>query len=102
MPSPKYGTVTTAVARTVERLRKGEVQFRNDKGGTVSVGIGRKSFSDDALTQNVTAFLKALMQLRPKGVAGSGTAGYIERVTVSTTQGKGYPLSGAAVQSVTR
>lgn len=102
MPSPKFGTVTSAVGSTVERLRKGEVQFRNDKGGTVSVGIGRKSFSDGALTQNVAAFLRAVLQLRPKAVSGTGAQGYIERVTVSTTQGKGFPLSGTAVQSVTK
>jgi large subunit ribosomal protein L1 len=93
MPNPKFGTVTTRVAETVSELRKGKVQFRNDKGGTVSASIGRKSFSDSQLTDNFFTFVQAVMNLRPKGLSGNDITGYVERVSVSTTQGKGLPVS---------
>lgn len=93
MPNPKFGTVTTQVADTVSELRRGKVQFRNDKGGTLSASIGRKTFSDSQLTDNFFAFVQAVMNLRPKGVSGSDISGYVERVSVSTTQGKGLPVS---------
>lgn len=71
MPNPKYGTVSADIAATVQRLQKGEVQFRNDKGGTISVSIGRKSFTDEHLTANFYAFFNHIMRLRPKGISGS-------------------------------
>lgn len=93
MPNPKFGTVTTQVSDTVRELRRGKLQFRNDKGGTVSVSIGRKTFTDDALVDNFYAFLRAVMDLRPKGLSGQDISGYIERVSLSTTRGKGFPVS---------
>lgn len=93
MPNPKFGTVTTRVADTVSELRRGKVQFRNDKGGTLSASIGRKTFTDAQLTDNFFAFLQAVMTLRPKGLPGNDVTGYVERVSVSTTQGKGFPVS---------
>lgn len=93
MPNPKFGTVTTRVADTVSELRRGKVQFRNDKGGTLSASIGRKTFSDSQLTDNFFAFVQAVMNLRPKGLPGNDVTGYVERVSVSTTQGKGLPIS---------
>lgn len=93
MPNPKYGTVTTRVADTVSELRRGKVQFRNDKGGTLSASIGRKTFSDSQLTDNFIAFVQAVMSLRPKGLSGNDITGFVERVSVSTTQGKGFPVS---------
>ena len=92
MPNPKFGTVTTRVGDTVQQLRCGKLQFRNDKGGTVSASIGRKSFSDAALADNFHAFFQAVMDLRPKGLSGQGLVGYVERVSVSTTRGKGFPV----------
>lgn len=92
MPNPKFGTVTTQVADTVSELRRGKLQFRNDKGGTVSAPIGRKNFSDAALSDNFYAFLQAVMDLRPRGLSGQGLVGYVERVSVSTTRGKGFPV----------
>lgn len=93
MPNPKFGTVTTRVAETVSELRRGKVQFRNDKGGTLSASIGRKTFSDQQLTDNFFAFVQAVMNLRPKKLPGSDVTGYVERVSISTTQGKGLPVS---------
>lgn len=93
MPNPKFGTVTTQVADTVSELMRGKVQFRSDKGGTLSASIGRKSFSDKQLSDNFYALFQAVMDLRPKGLSGSDITGYVERVSVSTTQGRGFPVS---------
>jgi large subunit ribosomal protein L1 len=95
MPNPKFGTVTNDVASTIHRVKKGLLQFRNDKGGTVSVSIGRAAFSDEQLTDNFYAFFSEIMRLRPSGVPGGGIGGYVENVTVSTTQGKGFPVKKA-------
>jgi ribosomal protein L1 len=93
MPNPKFGTVTSQVAEAVQELRRGKVQFRSDKGGTLSASIGRKTFTDMQLTDNFFALLQAVMDLRPRGLAGSDIHGFVERVSVSTTQGKGFPIS---------
>jgi large subunit ribosomal protein L1 len=98
MPNPKYGTVTTDILEAVTRLRRGEVQFRNDKGGNVSMSIGRASFSDDQLSENLAAVMKAVMALRPSSVSGAGMRGFVERVTLSTTQGKGFPVAMASLR----
>lgn len=93
MPNPKFGTVAADVAAAIAEQRRGKLQFRNDKGGVVSASIGRKSFGDEALTANFYALLRAVMALRPRGVSGVDIAGFVERVSVSTTQGKGFPVA---------
>ena len=102
MPNPKHGTVVQDIPAAVRRFRDGIVQFRNDKGGTVSATIGRKAFTDAQLTNNFYAFLEELLRLRPKGVPGSDVTGYIERVSVSTTQGKGFPVAAADLTAAAR
>jgi large subunit ribosomal protein L1 len=92
MPNPKYGTVTTNITETVTRFRRGEAQFRNDKDGNVSMSIGRASFTDEQLSENLAAVMKAIMSQRPSSVPGSGMQGFVERVTLSMTQGKGFPV----------
>lgn len=92
MPNPKMGTVTNSVREAVAQMKRGKVQFRNDKGGTVSCSIGRKTFSDEQLRDNFYAVLDAIMELRPRSVKGADIKGYIERVCVSTTQGRGFPV----------
>ena len=93
MPNPKFGTVTDDVAAAVARFARGNVQFRNDRGGNISASIGRKSFTDEQLTRNFYTFFDAVMKLRPKAVSGSDVGGFVERVSVSTTQGAGFPVA---------
>jgi large subunit ribosomal protein L1 len=93
MPSPKYGTVTTNISEAVKRLRQGQVQFRNDKSGNVCMSIGRASFSDEQLSENLSAVMKAILAMRPSSLSGTGMKGFVERVTLSTTQGKGFPIT---------
>ncbi len=88
MPNPKVGTVTPKVAKAVENVKAGQVQYRNDKGGIIHCSIGKASFEVDALKENLTALMEAVHKARPSNAKGT----YIERVTVSTTMGPGVRL----------
>lgn len=70
MPSPKSGTVADDVGRAVREFRAGKVEFRNDKGGNVHVPVGKRSFEDRLLVENIQALLDHLQGLRPSGVKG--------------------------------
>jgi large subunit ribosomal protein L1 len=88
MPNPKLGTVTPNVAQAVKDAKGGQVQFRADKTGNVNVGVGKASFSEEALVANVAAFLQAIQRARPSGVKGT----YIKKVTLSSTMGPGIKI----------
>jgi large subunit ribosomal protein L1 len=88
MPNPKLGTVTPNVAQAVKDAKGGQVQFRADKTGNVNVGVGKASFSEEALLANVNALLDAINRARPSGVKGT----YIKKVTLSSTMGPGVKL----------
>lgn len=88
MPNPKLGTVTPNVAQAVKDAKGGQVQFRADKTGNVNAGIGKVSFTEDALIANVTAFIDAINKARPSGVKGT----YIKKATLSSTMGPGVKL----------
>jgi large subunit ribosomal protein L1 len=92
MPNPKLGTVTPNVAQAVKDAKGGQVQFRADKTGNVNAGVGKASFTEDALSANVTAFIEAINKARPSGVKGT----YIKKVTLSSTMGPGVKLDTAA------
>ncbi|MCA9242846.1 MAG: 50S ribosomal protein L1 [Phycisphaerales bacterium] len=81
MPSPKSGTVTPNVAQAVKEFAAGKVEFRNDKGGNVHVVVGRMSFADDDLKENIEAFIDHLKRLKPAAAKGT----YIKRVCLSGT-----------------
>lgn len=102
MPNPKFGTVTADVTAAIRRLQKGQLQFRNDKGGVISANIGRAAFTDEQLADNFYAFFSEVMRLRPKGVSGTDVQGYVERVTISTTQGKGFPVQHGELAAAVR
>ena len=91
MPNPKLGSVTPNVAQAVKDTKGGQVQFRADKTGNVNAGIGKASFSEEALIANVTAFLDAINRARPPGVKGV----YIRKATLSSTMGPGVKLEVA-------
>ena len=88
MPNPKLGTVTPNVADAVKAAKAGSIEFRAEKGGIVHAGIGKASFSDQALLENARAFISAITRARPNGVKGT----YINRVSLSSTMGPGVKV----------
>lgn len=91
MPSPKAGTVTQDVANAVKEYKAGKVEFRVDDGGIVHCVVGKLSFSEQQLADNVQALLKLIQQLKPNSAKGQ----YIRSVTVTATQMPGVPVSAA-------
>ena len=89
MPSPKSGTVTTDVAKAVQEFKAGKIEFRNDKGGNVAVAVGKLSFSEDQLADNINAFLGYLRSIKPATAKGT----YIHSITLSATMSPGIPTS---------
>ena len=89
MPNPKLGTVTPNVGDAVKAAKSGEVQFRAEKAGIIHAGIGKASFSEAKLAQNVNAFIDAITKAKPSGVKGS----YIKKVSISSTMGPGLKLN---------
>lgn len=85
MPSPKSGTVTTDIASAVKEFKAGKVEFRNDKGGNVAVPVGKLSFSEDELVDNINAFLNHLRTLKPATAKGT----FLKSVTVSASMSPG-------------
>lgn len=88
MPNPKVGTVTMDVASAVRDMKAGRVEFRVEKAGIVSAGIGKASFSEQALKENLTTLIETLIRLKPQTAKGM----YIRRVTLSSTMGPGIKL----------
>ena len=88
MPNPKVGTVTMDVKGAVDAAKGGEVQFKVEKAGVIHAGIGKVSFGDEALAQNVRAFVDAVSRARPAGAKGA----YLKKVSLSSTMGPGVSL----------
>jgi large subunit ribosomal protein L1 len=88
MPNPKLGTVTADVAEAVKAAKGGQVQFRAEKAGIVHAGVGKASFSEDQIVENVKAFVDAINRSKPTGVKGT----YIKRISLSSTMGPGVKL----------
>ena len=89
MPNPKVGTVTIDVTEAVKAAKGGEVQFRAEKGGVVHAGIGKASFDEKQLVENVKAFIDAVAKAKPSGSKGS----YMKGITLSSTMGPGVTVS---------
>ena len=88
MPNPKLGSVTMDVAGAVKAAKAGQVEFRAEKAGIVHAGVGKASFSEAALTENVKAFVGAITRAKPTGAKGT----FINKVTISSTMGPGVKL----------
>ncbi|MDZ4736621.1 MAG: 50S ribosomal protein L1 [Rhodospirillaceae bacterium] len=94
MPNPKLGTVTADVVEAVKAAKGGQVEFRAEKSGIVHAGVGKASFSLEALQENVRAFIDAITRAKPAGAKGS----YIKKVSVSSTMGPGVKLDLGSFQ----
>jgi large subunit ribosomal protein L1 len=88
MPNPKLGTVTNDVAEAIKASKGGQVEFRAEKAGLIHAGIGKASFSKDAIVANVRAFVSAVSKAKPSGAKGT----YIKKVSLSSTMGAGVKL----------
>lgn len=89
MPNPKTGTVTMDVAKAVEDIKKGKVEYRVDKEGNINLMIGKVSFDDEKLVDNFNALLKVISKARPAAVKGT----YIKNLVISTTMGPGVKVT---------
>ena len=99
MPNPKAGTVTPEIAKSVAEFRGGKVEFKMDKGGAVHLGIGKVSFTAEALHLNMKAVIAAICHAKPSGHKGGA---FIRSVTVSTTMGPGIKIDPrSAVEEAT-
>ena len=94
MPNPKLGTVTPDVAVAIKAAKAGQVEFRAEKAGIVHAGIGKASFSEQAIAENVKAFVGAISRAKPTGAKGT----FIEKVSISSTMGPGVKLDVATLQ----
>ena len=89
MPNPKVGTVTMDVKEAVEAAKGGQVQFKAEKAGVVHAGIGKASFDEAKLVENVRAFVDAVSKAKPAGAKGS----YMQKVVISSTMGPGVSIN---------
>lgn len=92
MPNPKTGTVTMDVAKAVDDIKGGKIEFRVDKNSNLHFPVGRASFSEDQLTDNYLAALDEILRAKPSAAKGR----YVKKVTISTTMGPGIPVDPQA------
>ncbi|HEX7752595.1 MAG TPA: 50S ribosomal protein L1 [Novosphingobium sp.] len=93
MPNPKLGTVTPNVAEAVKAAKGGQIEFRVEKAGIIHAGIGKMSFSDEALKANFAAFVDAIVKAKPAGAKGK----YLQKAALSSSMGPGLKLDVAQV-----
>ncbi len=88
MPNPKLGTVTVDVTKAVEEAKGGAIEFRAEKAGIIHAGVGKASFDDKKLSENIKAFIDALTKARPSGAKGT----YMRKITLTSSMGPGLKL----------
>ena len=93
MPNPKLGTVTPDVAGAVKAAKAGQIEFRVEKAGIIHAGVGKASFSEEKLAENVAAFVDALNKAKPSGSKGT----YLKKISLSSTMGPGLRVSVSSV-----
>jgi large subunit ribosomal protein L1 len=95
MPNPRVGTVTPNVGQAVKDAKGGAIEFRTEKTGIIHAGVGKASFSDDAILANVKALVDALNKAKPSGAKGL----YIKKISLSSTMGPGFKVDTASVSA---
>ena len=93
MPNPRVGTVTPNVGQAVKDAKGGSIEFRTEKTGIIHAGIGKASFTDEAISANVKAMFDALTRAKPSGAKGT----YIKGISVSSTMGPGFKVDPATI-----
>src|SRR5512141_2230813 len=93
MPNPRVGTVTPNVGQAVKDAKGGSIEFRTEKTGIIHAGIGKASFTEDALMANVKALVDALNKAKPTGAKGT----YIKKISLSSTMGPGFKVDAGSV-----
>ena len=93
MPNPKVGTVTNDVTQAVKDAKGGAVEFRVEKAGIIHAGVGKASFTEEALLENIRAFADAVSRAKPSGAKGT----YLKRIAVASTQGPGVRVDPASL-----
>ncbi len=88
MPNPKTGTVTTDIKRAVEEVKKGRIEYRTDSYGNIHVIIGKASFDENKLVENLDAFMNLIIKSKPSTVKGK----YIQKISLSATMGPGIKI----------
>jgi large subunit ribosomal protein L1 len=98
MPNPKTGTVTMDIAKAVQEVKAGKVEFRTDKGALVHVPVGKLSFTPDKLVDNATVVITSVLKAKPAAAKGK----YMKGVYLSSTMGPGVPLDITAIETAAR
>src|ERR1700748_995841 len=93
MPNPKVGTVTMDVTQAIKDAKGGAVEFRVEKAGIVQAGVGKASFTEDAIVANVKSFIDSVLKAKPSGAKGH----YMKKISISSTMGPGVKISLASV-----
>ena len=93
MPNPKVGTVTMDVTSAIKDAKGGAVEYRVEKAGVVQAGVGKASFAEDAIVQNVRAFIDSVMKAKPSGAKGT----YMKKISISSTMGPGVKITPGSV-----
>ena len=93
MPNPRVGTVTPNVGQAVKDAKGGAIEFRVEKAGIVHAGIGKASFTDDAIKANIVALVEALNKAKPSGAKGT----YMKKISLSSTMGPGFTIDASSV-----
>jgi len=95
MPNPRVGTVTMDVANAVQGAKGGSVEFRVEKAGIIHAGVGKASFSEQALADNIKALVDAVVKAKPAGAKGT----YVKKVSISSTMGPGVKVDAASLSA---
>ncbi|MGD9805565.1 MAG: 50S ribosomal protein L1 [Hyphomicrobiaceae bacterium] len=93
MPNPRVGTVTMDVANAVAGAKGGAVEFRVEKAGVIHAGVGKASFADNALVENIRAFVDAVVRAKPTGSKGT----YVKKISLTSTQGPGLKVDHTSI-----
>ena len=93
MPNPKVGTVTMDVTQAIKDAKGGAVEYRVEKAGVVQAGVGKASFTEDAIVQNVRTFIDSVLKARPQGAKGH----YMKKISISSTMGPGVKITLGSV-----